>query len=30
MLMHNLYRMAKAAGVIYTVLTRRSINYYSR
>jgi glycosyltransferase involved in cell wall biosynthesis len=30
MLMHNLYRMAKASGVLYTALTGRSINYYSR
>ena len=30
MLMHNLYRMAKAMGVLYTALTGRSINYYSR
>ena len=30
MLMHNLYRMAKAFGVLYTALTGRSINYYSR
>ncbi|MEE4191222.1 MAG: glycosyltransferase family 2 protein [Halieaceae bacterium] len=30
MLMHNLYRMAKAFGVLYTAVTGRSINYYSR
>ena len=30
MLMHNLYRMAKACGVLFTALTGRSINYYSR
>ncbi len=30
MLMHNLYRMAKAFGVLYTSLTGRSVNYYSR
>lgn len=30
MLMHNLYRMAKAFGVLYTTLTGRSISYYSR
>ena len=29
MLMHNLYRMAKALGVLYTALTGRSIRYYS-
>jgi GT2 family glycosyltransferase len=29
-LMHNLYRLAKAAGVLYSTVTRRSINYYSR
>lgn len=29
-LMHNLYRMAKALGVLYTALTGRSIHYYSR
>jgi len=28
--MHSLYRMAKACGVLYTALTGRSINYYSR
>jgi hypothetical protein len=28
--MHSLYRMAKAAGVLYTTLTGRSIKYYSR
>ena len=28
--MHSLYRMAKACGVLYTTLTGRSINYYSR
>ncbi|MEP5764472.1 MAG: glycosyltransferase family 2 protein [Halieaceae bacterium] len=28
--MHGLYRMAKAFGVLYTALTGRSINYYSR
>jgi glycosyltransferase involved in cell wall biosynthesis len=28
--MHALYRMAKAAGVVYTSLTGRSIKYYSR
>ena len=30
LLMHNLYRAAKALGVLYTALTGRSINYYSR
>jgi glycosyltransferase involved in cell wall biosynthesis len=30
MLMHNLYRMAKASGVLYTALTGRRINYYAR
>jgi glycosyltransferase involved in cell wall biosynthesis len=30
MFMHNLYRMAKASGVLYTAVTGRSINYYSR
>jgi hypothetical protein len=29
-LMHNLYRMAKASGVLYTTVTGRSIKYYSR
>ena len=29
MFMHNLYRMAKAMGVLYTSLTGRSINYYA-
>jgi succinoglycan biosynthesis protein ExoM len=28
--MHNLYRMAKACGVLYKACTGRSINYYSR
>jgi glycosyltransferase involved in cell wall biosynthesis len=28
--MHSLYRMAKAFGVLYTAVTGRSINYYSR
>jgi succinoglycan biosynthesis protein ExoM len=28
--MHNLYRMAKAGGVLYTALTGHSISYYSR
>ena len=28
--MHSLYRVAKAAGVLYTTLTGRSIKYYSR
>jgi hypothetical protein len=28
--MHNLYRMAKANGVLYTIVTGRSIKYYSR
>jgi succinoglycan biosynthesis protein ExoM len=28
--MHNLYRMAKASGVLYTTVTGRSIKYYSR
>jgi len=28
--MHNLYRMAKASGVLFTSLTGRSSNYYSR
>jgi glycosyltransferase involved in cell wall biosynthesis len=27
--MHNLYRIAKAGGVVYTTLTGRSISYYS-
>lgn len=27
--MHNLYRIAKASGVIYTTVTGRSISYYS-
>jgi len=30
MLMHNLYRVSKAFGVVYTAVTGRSINYYSR
>ncbi len=30
MLMHNLYRIAKAFGVNYAALTGRNINYYSR
>jgi succinoglycan biosynthesis protein ExoM len=29
LLMHNLYRAAKASGVLYSALTGRSINYYS-
>ena len=28
--MHSLYRVAKAAGVLYTTLTGRSMKYYSR
>lgn len=28
--LHNLYRMAKAGGVLYTTMTGRSIKYYSR
>ena len=28
--MHSLYRIAKAAGVLYTTVTGRSIKYYSR
>tara|TARA_R110002110_G_scaffold205066_1_gene416653 strand:+ start:45749 stop:46711 length:963 start_codon:yes stop_codon:yes gene_type:complete len=28
--MHSLYRIAKACGVLYTTVTGRSINYYSR
>ena len=28
--MHNLYRLAKAGGVLYTTITGRSIKYYSR
>jgi succinoglycan biosynthesis protein ExoM len=28
--MHNLYRMAKASGVLYTTITGRTIKYYSR
>lgn len=28
--MHSLYRMAKASGVLFTTLTGRSFNYYSR
>jgi hypothetical protein len=27
--MHSLYRVAKAAGVLYTTITGRSIKYYS-
>jgi len=27
--MHNLYRIAKASGVVYTTVTGRSISYYS-
>ena len=30
LLMHGLYRIAKASGVLFTTLTGRSINYYSR
>ncbi|MEM0953507.1 MAG: glycosyltransferase family 2 protein [Pseudomonadota bacterium] len=30
MLMHNLYRIAKAFGVVYAAVTGRGINYYSR
>lgn len=28
--MHSLYRLAKSSGIIFTSLTGRSINYYSR
>jgi hypothetical protein len=28
-IMHNLYRIAKASGVVYTTFTGRSISYYS-
>jgi succinoglycan biosynthesis protein ExoM len=27
---HSLYRLAKACGILYTAITGRSINYYSR
>ena len=29
LMMHNLYRIAKASGVVYNTLTGQSISYYS-